>query len=241
LTSIRSFILFCGGAAVLALMTSVYTALHSGMSCAVSRAWPDRDPIMPSLSFRLKSWARLPDGSAVATVAVQIRAINPALCDDLGEDADTVMQTLGFALSAAADDVEPDTGFPLKLLEFSAVLGGAAVAPLSLSILKSGSYASINGLSDFKVDPAEALLIPADKVSSVNASFTIGRTRKERITASGLWIPADVGQLAVRTGFLAGASQWFTFARSPLSSVFLAFIDSFVALPSGFSFSLQVV
>lgn len=226
---------------MLALMTSVYTALHSGMSCAVSRAWPDRDPILPSLSFRLKSWARLPDGSALAVIAVQIRAVNPSLCDDLAEDADTAMQTLGFALSAAADDVEPDTGFPLKLLEFSAVLGGAAVAPLSLSILKSGAYEPVNGLSDFRVDPAVSVLFPADKISSVNATFTIGRTRRERITASGLWIPDDVGQLAVRSGFLAGASQWFTFARSPLSSVFLACIDSFVALPSGFSFSLQVV
>ncbi len=226
---------------MLALMTSVYTALKNGVSCAVSRAWPDRDPILPSLSFRLLSWNRQDDGSALAVFAVQIRAINPAYCDELAEDAEAAMLSIGFALSGASDDVEPDTGFPLKLLEFSAVLGGVAVAPMTLSIYATGAYRAVNGLSVFKIDPAEAPLISSAAASSLTAPFLAGRVRLPRLTVSGLWIPADAGQLAVATVFSSGASASFTFARSPLSAVFDARVMSFAALPSGFTAALQIV
>jgi len=229
---------------MLSLMTSVYTALHAGVSCAVSRAWPNRDPILPSLSFRLLSWKKQPDGSALAVFAVQIRAVNPAYCDELAEDADTAMASIGFSLSGASDDVEPDTGFPLKLLEYSAVLGGAAVEPLVLSFDVSGTLYPVGGITDLRVEPGERPLFPASVASANAEAFILGRPRLQRIFVSGIYLPSDQGQLYLASYFNASYLNLYAIMRLARGSVFTSFrayVFQYCGLPSGFSAALQCI
>lgn len=226
---------------MLALMTSAYTALKNGVPCAVSRAWPNRDPILPSLSFRLLSWKKQEDGSALAVFAVQIRALSPQQGDELAAQAETALSALGFSLFAASDEVEDDTGFPIKSLEFSAVLGGAAVAPLTLFILVSGAYCPVNGLSVIRAEPGERPLLPDHAVSRSADSFFPGRRRAERLFASGVLLPGDTGQAQMASAFASGAPVPFRLERGALSSQFQAHVCQFSALPAGFFAGLQLI
>lgn len=225
-------------------MTSVYTALSAGVSCAVSRAWPQRDPLLPSLTFRLRSWSRSPDGSALAVLAVLIRAQSPGACDEFFAQAEGALTPLGFLLTAASDEVEEDTGFFLKDLDFSVTLGGTSApvsAPLALSVAPVSAFLPVGGLNTVAVKPASRTLVPVSALSQAAVPFSPGPATLETLTASGEWLPADVGQNALIAAFGSASPLTCRLERGALTRTFKAHVRDLAWLPSGFHCALQVV
>ncbi len=228
------------------LMISIYNALTAGVACSVSRSWPQRDPQLPTLSFRLKSWSHSPDGSANAVMFVQIRAPSPGYCDELFAQAETALAPLGFLLSAASDEVEEATGFFLKDLDFSITLGGDSpttpvVAPLRLLVKPLASFVQVNGLTVLSVKPASRPLVSIASLSTSSLSFFPGPITQDLITVSGEWIPADPGQAALAAGFDGGTALTCRMERGSLNRDFLAVVRELSRLPSGFTAVLQLI
>lgn len=219
---------------MLSLMTSVYNALVAGVSCTVSRAWPQRLPLAPSLAFRLADFRHQADGSDLAEFEVFIRCVSPEQGDILADQAVSVFRSLQFNLSAASDEIEEETGVFLKRLRFKAELLTAQVAPLTLRVNIVTAPYIVGGQLIYELAPDTRRLLDNRAISAPAVRFVPGGLVPGGLTVRGDYLPADNGQLYVKNAFLNAALVKASLSRAAFILPFDAYVTECSHTPMGF-------
>lgn len=219
---------------MLSLMTSVYEALRAGVACSVTRAWPQRQPLTPSLSFRLADFRHQPDGSDLAEFEVFIRCVSPEQGDTLAGQAQAAFAALLFNLAAASDEIEEETGVFLKRLRFRAELLTAQVAPLLLRVNIVANPYIVGGQLAFDIVPDSRQLLKNDLVSAPYFRFVPGALVPGGLVVRGDYLASDGGQLFVKNAFLEGALVKCSLSRAAFILPFDAWVTECSHTPLGF-------
>lgn len=187
------------------LMRLVYQTLTHSLPCKVARAWPQEDPGLPSLSFRLKDWQKQEDGSATARLHVLARANNPRQADWLCETCEEALLPLGLNLVRASDEVEAHTGHFLKSMDYETELWQGAIQPLRLHVLTGGAWQPLPFQTSIQAEPARAQL-------AAQAGLLLGqglpmpiRLLPGTLEIKGPYDKEDPAQAALVDAFYAGS------------------------------------
>lgn len=219
---------------MLSLMTSVYNALVSGVACTVTRAWPQRPPLTPSLAFRLADFRHQTDGSDLAEFEVFIRCVSPEQGDTLADQAVSVFLSLLFNLSAASDEIEEETGVFLKRLRFKAELLTAQVAPLILRVNIVSTPYIVGGQLIYELTPDARRLLDNNAISAPAVRFVPGGLVPGGLTVRGDYLPADNGQIYVKNAFQDATLVKASLSRAAFILPFDAYVTECSHTPLGF-------
>ena len=203
-----------------AIMRSIYLALYEGLSCPVSRAWPQQKPGLPSCVFFLHSWEALPHYKALCRIGVTLRVTSPAQGDDLSLMTLYIMAEQGFTLLSARDAQESQTGFFLKEMVFQAqafqeTSGAVQVNkwPQALRLLSGSNWLNLP-------QPLTLQLITGHRDAINKASFALdglplpgfgaGRMQPAALQVSAPFVAADPASNLVYQSFIEG--RYVTFS-----------------------------
>jgi hypothetical protein len=201
------------------IMRSVYLALKNGLTCPVTRAWPQNPSSLPGCTFRLSSWERRPDGSAQISFLVVLRVQTPETHDTLTVSAQSAMLAIGYDLTSAVDDLEADTGFFLRSLVFTG-LQVAPAPPPSASV--SMRFSVHNGSAYLALpEPTEITFSPAAREPIVTATFSQNGTlpvfawsdlKPGALTVIAPYVFGNAAVPVLKAAFLAGSDILFRFS-----------------------------
>ncbi|HSK69639.1 MAG TPA: hypothetical protein VLA21_10300 [Candidatus Limnocylindria bacterium] len=208
------------------LMETVYQNLAAGMSCPVTRAWPARDALAPSLTFRLSGWRQAEDGAGEAEVEALARAASPAQGDALSREAE--------------DGAEGEGGVFVRRLAFRAPLFAGEIAPLGLTVnFNLGNAARLGGAFTAVQEPAEAAMLPRGLLSGP-VTLTPGRAGAGAVRIRAGYLPGDAARDAIAAHFAAGTLMPCALTRGAGVAAFSAYVAAFAHTPLGFEALLRI-
>lgn len=139
-------------------MINVFNALDAAFpsSVAVSRAWPQSDKSLPSVTFRVKSWEKQADGSAILTLALLLSVSSPQQGDTFTTTATNALTPLGYSLAFGEDAVDQATGTFLRRLEYAGLFNAPPAAPQLEFLVRhtDTSWYSVGLLRSLRLLPA---------------------------------------------------------------------------------------
>ena len=222
------------------LMETVYQNLAAGMSCPVTRAWPARDALAPSLTFRLSGWRQAEDGAGEAEVEALARAASPAQGDALSREAEAAFLGMAFLLLEAEDGAEGEGGVFVRRLAFRAPLFAGEIAPLGLTVnFNLGNAARLGGAFTAVQEPAEAAMLPRGLLSGP-VTLTPGRAGAGAVRIRAGYLPGDAAREAIGAHFAAGTLMPCALTRGAGMAAFSAYVAAFAHTPLGFEALLRI-
>lgn len=200
-------------------MRSVYLALKNGLTCPVTRAWPQNPPALPGCTFRLSSWERRSDGSARIAFHVVFRVSSPEYHDNYTVAAQAAMLAIGYDLTEAMDDIEPETGFFIR----SVVFTGLQVAPAPPPAASVSMRFSVHNGSTYLAlpEPTEITFSPAAREPIITATFSQNGTlpvfafsdvKPGALTVFAPYVYGNTAVPVLKAAFLAGSDILFRFS-----------------------------
>lgn len=223
------------------LMRLVYQTLAASLDCQVARAWPQEDPGLPSLTFRLKDWHKQEDGSARALIHVLARAGSPQEADLLAKACAQALGPLELRLTRASDEVEAATGHFVKSLDFETQLWQEAIQPLQLHVLTGGAWQPLPPDCHLRVEPARAQLASQSGLLLGQGLPLPIRIFPASLAIKGPAIQQDPAQAAIAAAFYEGRLLSIRLSRGQgPHSVQSACVEAFGSLPSGFEARLSI-
>lgn len=159
-----------------AIMAAAFAALQAALPVPVTRAWPQSPPALPGCAFRLLSWQRAEDGTAIVSLLVLLRVKKPEDGDAYSSLAQTAMHNLGYIIDQASDELDEASGFFLRSLTFT----GRQAAPLKPNVITPGFQILLKSATSLWLpppEPASYSIIPASRKPLVNTkpSFSAAR------------------------------------------------------------------
>lgn len=196
-------------------MQSVFNALRAGFPAftPITRAWPQSDASVPAVSFRVKSWEKQKDGSAVLVLRLVLSVATPCQGDDYTSKALLALAPLGYSLAFAEDSVDQATGVFLRILDFAALMDGpAAASALVFSVQPQGSpsLVPVLGLSGISVLPATRQPVPVNTLSLASPSWAFGKLIPMAVKLQGMYLPNDPGQITLIHAFRTNRTDFAT-------------------------------
>lgn len=235
-----------------AIMTSVYNALRVALPAVpVRRSWPQVPPAMPGCTFHLLQWLRQDDGSALCSIAVQLRVPLPLDGDTYAATAVTAMAGIGFQLQSARDGQEEETGFFLRSLVFASLFNipepelPPVLTPMQLRVYDDAAAAWLALAETVKITfkPATRDAIDLSTISQYGSipSYQFGPMDFGSVTITAGYFGTNAVISLLRSAFLYGTDVRFAVRyQSDVWKGTYALVTAFHYSPLGLEVSLRL-